>query len=56
MSKKVNVSGGLRSNIEQEELQELLELYSASDLNTQTKLENFPLFARRQNLTRFLSL
>ena len=56
MSKKVNVSGGLRSNIEQEELQELLELYSSSDLNTQTKLENFPLFARRQNLTRFLSL
>ena len=55
MNKKINPKGGLRSSSE-EEFNELINIYENSKLTSADKLENFPLFIRRQNLTRLLAL
>ena len=56
MNKKINPKGGLRSSSEKEEFNELINIYENSKLTSADKLENFPLFIRRQNLTRLLAL
>lgn len=52
----VNVSGGLRTGPEAVEAQRNKALFDANPSSWETKLENFPKYVRRQNLTRFLSL
>lgn len=56
MSEKIKPKGGLRSSIENEEFKDLISIYENSRLSTAEKLENFPLFIRRQNLTRLIAL
>lgn len=56
MTKKIQPSGGLRSSIEKDEFNELVDIFENSNLSTSEKLENFPIFIRRQNLTRILAL
>lgn len=53
---KINLEGGLRTKGEQEALKRLAEIFDGSREDTATKLENFPKYARRQKITRFLSL
>lgn len=53
---KVAVSGGLRTNAEQMEAPRNKGLFEANPSPWETKLENFPKYVRRQNLTRFLAL
>lgn len=52
----ISVSGGLRTNAEREEGMRNKELFEANPSTWETKLENFPKYVRRQNLTRFLAL
>mgnify|MGYP003394301032 CR=1 FL=1 len=50
------VSGGLRTSAEQLEGSRNRALFEANPSSWETKLENFPKYVRRQNLTRFLAL
>ena len=52
----IAVSGGLRSKAEQEEAGKNKALFDANPLPWEVKMENFPKYVRRQNLTRFLAL
>jgi hypothetical protein len=52
----VQVAGGLRTQSEQREGARNQALFAASPSPWETKLENFPKYVRRQNLTRFLAL
>lgn len=52
----ISVSGGLRTNAEREEGARNRALFEANPSSWETKLENFPKYVRRQNLTRFLAL
>jgi len=52
----ISVDGGLRSSAEQEEAGKNKNLFDANPLPWETKMENFPKYVRRQNLTRFLVL
>lgn len=52
----INVSGGLRTSAEQEEGPRNRALFEANPSSWETKMENFPKYVRRQNLTRFLAL
>jgi hypothetical protein len=52
----VKVSGGLRTSAEQQEGSRNRALFEANPSSWETKLENFPKYVRRQNLTRFLAL
>jgi len=52
----IAVSGGLRTNAEQVEASRNRALFEANPSSWETKLENFPKYVRRQNLTRFLAL
>ncbi len=52
----IAVSGGLRTNAEQVEASRNRALFEANPSTWETKLENFPKYVRRQNLTRFLAL
>lgn len=45
----------LRSKLEQGAAKEYAKIFNKSLDNTQTKLQNFPKYIRRQNATRFLS-
>ena len=57
MSKeKVAVSGGLRSSAEAEEASLNKEWFDRNPGTWESKMENFPKYVRRQNLTRFLVL
>jgi len=56
MDKNVPVSGGLRTPAEQEEAARNRECFERNPAPWETKLENFPKYVRRQNLTRFLVL
>ena len=56
ISEGINVSGGLRTGAEAEEGARNKALFEANPSTWETKLENFPKYVRRQNLTRFLSL
>jgi hypothetical protein len=55
-TKGIAVSGGLRTSAEQVEASSNRELFDANPSSWETKLENFPKYVRRQNLTRFLAL
>ncbi|MEL7538067.1 MAG: TylF/MycF/NovP-related O-methyltransferase [Pseudomonadota bacterium] len=56
MSKKTAVSGGLRTAAESAEGARNKACFDASPVPWETKLENFPKYVRRQNMTRFLAL
>lgn len=53
---EIAVSGGLRTSAEQVEAARNKALFDANPSSWETKLENFPKYVRRQNLTRFLAL
>lgn len=52
----ISVSGGLRTAAEQDEAARNKALFEANPSSWEVKLENFPKYVRRQNLTRFLAL
>ena len=54
--KKISVSGGLRTDAESQEGQKNQALFEGSPVPWEVKMENFPKYVRRQNLTRFLAL
>lgn len=56
MSGPIKVSGGLRTSAEAEEASRNRAVFEANPSSWETKLENFPKYVRRQNLTRFLAL
>jgi hypothetical protein len=57
MKKKgVAVSGGLRTSDEQMEASLNKECFDANPASWEVKMENFPKYVKRQNLTRFLAL
>jgi hypothetical protein len=53
---KINVSGGLRTSAEQQEAGRNRSCFERNPSSWETKVENFPKYVRRQNLTRFLAL
>ena len=53
---QVSVSGGLRTDAEREEGPRNASLFEGNPSPLHSKLENFPKYVRRQNLTRFLAL
>lgn len=56
MDKPISVSGGLRTEAEGQEAGRNRALFDANPSTWETKMENFPKYVRRQNLTRFLAL
>jgi hypothetical protein len=56
MTKPINVAGGLRTDAEAQEGPRNHALFDANPSPWETKMENFPKYVRRQNLTRFLAL
>lgn len=56
MYKKIEVSGGLRTQAEQEEANRNKACFEGNPGNWEKKMENFPKYVRRQNLTRFMAL
>ncbi len=52
----VPLSGGLRSSAEREESGKNREWFERNPASWDTKMENFPKYVRRQNLTRFMAL
>lgn len=56
MSEGIKVAGGLRTGAEQQEGARNRALFEANPSSWETKLENFPKYVRRQNLTRFMAL
>lgn len=56
MSNPINVAGGLRTDAEAQEGSRNRALFEANPSPWETKMENFPKYVRRQNLTRFLAL
>lgn len=56
MSKSINVSGGLRTDAEGQEGARNQALFEANPSSWETKMENFPKYVRRQNLTRMFAL
>jgi macrocin-O-methyltransferase TylF-like protien len=52
----VNVTGGLRTQAEQEEGARNRRCFERNPASWESKIENFPKYVRRQNLTRFLAL
>ena len=55
-SKYINVEGGLRTGAEQEEACRIQTCFDRNPEPWEKKMENFPKYVRRQNLTRFLAL
>lgn len=56
MNKKVSVSGGFRTTAEAEEARLNERCFNRNPMSWERKLENFPKYVKRQNLTRFLAL
>ena len=57
MSKKnINVAGGLRTPYEAEEAGLNRAWFDKNPSSWEVKMENFPKYVKRQNLTRFLVL
>jgi hypothetical protein len=56
MTKPISVSGGLRTDAEAQEASLNRRLFDANPSTWETKIENFPKYVRRQNLTRFIAL
>ena len=54
--KKIAVSGGLRTNSEAQEGRLNKNWFDRNLGSWESKMENFPKYVRRQNLTRFLVL
>ena len=52
----VNVAGGLRTNLESEEASKNKVLFDSNPSSWEVKMENFPKYVRRQNMTRYLAL
>jgi len=52
----IKVAGGLRTSAEQEEASRIHSCFDKNPSAWEAKLENFPKYVRRQNLTRFLAL
>jgi hypothetical protein len=50
------VSGGFRTDAERQEASKIKAQFDANPLPWEKKIENFPKYVRRQNLTRFLAL
>lgn len=53
---KVGVSGGMRTQAEQDEGARNRKCFESNPTSWETKMENFPKYVRRQNMTRFLAL
>lgn len=56
MKKSIDVEGGLRTQAESKEADRIQLCYDRNPEPWQKKMENFPKYVRRQNLTRFLAL
>ncbi len=56
MQKKIKVSGGLRTDAEQNESALISNLFSSNISSLEEKLDSFPKYIRRQKLTRLLAL
>jgi hypothetical protein len=56
MSEPIAVSGGLRTDAERLEAPRNRACFEKNPETWETKIENFPKYVRRQNLTRFLAL
>ena len=56
MEKKIAVSGGLRTDLEKEEAKRNKICFERNPEVWENKMENFPKYVRRQNITRFISL
>ncbi len=54
--KKISFSGGLRTKEESEEASLNKKCFDSNNEAWEKKIENFPKYVRRQNLTRFLAL
>ena len=54
--KPISVSGGLRTQAEQDDALLNKACFDGNPSSWETKIENFPKYVRRQNLTRFLAL
>ena len=54
--KNISVSGGLRTSAEAEEGSLNQKWFDRNPMSWENKIENFPKYVRKQNLTRFLSL
>lgn len=52
----IKVAGGLRTNAEAEEAGKNKALFDANPSSWEVKMENFPKYVRRQNMTRYLAL
>jgi hypothetical protein len=52
----INVTGGLRTNAEAEEASKNKVLFDTNPSSWEVKMENFPKYVRRQNMTRYLAL
>ena len=56
MTEPISVSGGLRTPQERDEGSRNRACFERNPLPWESKMENFPKYVRRQNLTRFLAL
>ena len=56
MAERINVDGGLRTGAEAQEASRNKACFDRNPTSWEKKLENFPKYVRRQNLTRLLSL
>jgi hypothetical protein len=52
----INVEGGFRSDLEKIEATKIKECFDKNPESWEKKLETFPKYVKRQNLTRFLAL
>ena len=52
----IKVAGGLRTGAEAAEAGLNRQLFEANPSTWEVKMENFPKYVRRQNITRFLAL
>jgi len=56
MAKGIGVAGGLRTNAEAAEESLNKNIFEANPCSWESKIQNFPKYVRRQNITRFLAL
>jgi len=56
VKKKIEVKGGLRTSAEAKEGSLNKELFDKNSGSWESKMENFPKYVKRQNLTRFMAL
>jgi hypothetical protein len=56
MSEVITVEAGLRTAVEHQEAARNRQCFDANPNSWEKKLENFPKYVKRQNLTRFLAL